>query len=125
MSETATQADSPTRPDEAPPPAVARRDARADDPGHDPGEQPGIAGAPSTGPLGHADWHGWTPTDLIFPFFLFMVGVAMAYSFAKYTTGEGPPTAAVWLRISAASRLLILLGLALNASGRLISVPAG
>ncbi len=28
-------------------------------------------------PLLHAEWHGWTPTDLIFPFFLFIVGVAM------------------------------------------------
>src|SRR5436190_7605494 len=28
-------------------------------------------------PLRHADWHGWTPTDLIFPFFLFVVGVAI------------------------------------------------
>src|SRR5690349_14225013 len=26
-------------------------------------------------PLEHAAWHGWTPTDLIFPFFLFVVGV--------------------------------------------------
>src|SRR5512147_1643933 len=26
-------------------------------------------------PLEHASWHGWTPTDLIFPFFLFIVGV--------------------------------------------------
>src|SRR5688572_25186057 len=26
-------------------------------------------------PLGHAQWHGWTPTDLIFPFFLFIVGI--------------------------------------------------
>lgn len=34
-------------------------------------------------PLDHAKWHGWTPTDLIFPFFLFMVGVAMTYSFDK------------------------------------------
>lgn len=31
-------------------------------------------------PLDHAKWHGWTPTDLIFPFFLFIVGVAMAFS---------------------------------------------
>jgi len=31
-------------------------------------------------PLRHAQWNGWTPTDLIFPFFLFIVGVAMAYS---------------------------------------------
>lgn len=34
-------------------------------------------------PLGHAHWDGWTPTDLIFPFFLFMVGVAMTFSFDK------------------------------------------
>ncbi|MBI2619047.1 MAG: DUF5009 domain-containing protein, partial [Ignavibacteriales bacterium] len=31
-------------------------------------------------PLKHAEWHGWTPTDLIFPFFLFIVGVAMVFS---------------------------------------------
>ncbi|HEU4479421.1 MAG TPA: DUF5009 domain-containing protein [Pyrinomonadaceae bacterium] len=29
-------------------------------------------------PLAHASWHGWTPTDLIFPFFLFIVGVAIS-----------------------------------------------
>lgn len=34
-------------------------------------------------PLRHAEWNGWTPTDLIFPFFLFIVGVAMAYSFSS------------------------------------------
>ena len=32
-------------------------------------------------PLRHAQWNGWTPTDLIFPFFLFIVGTAMAFSF--------------------------------------------
>ena len=31
-------------------------------------------------PLAHAPWHGWTPTDLIFPFFLFMVGMALPFS---------------------------------------------
>jgi predicted acyltransferase len=36
-------------------------------------------------PLLHANWNGWTPTDLVFPFFLFIVGVAMAFSLAKYT----------------------------------------
>ncbi len=34
-------------------------------------------------PLAHAEWHGWTPTDLIFPFFLFIMGVAMPFSFGK------------------------------------------
>jgi predicted acyltransferase len=32
-------------------------------------------------PLEHAAWNGWTPTDLIFPFFLFIVGVSMVLSF--------------------------------------------
>ncbi|MCC6546689.1 DUF5009 domain-containing protein [Candidatus Sumerlaeota bacterium] len=31
----------------------------------------------------HAPWDGWTPTDFIFPFFLFIVGVAMTFSFDK------------------------------------------
>src|SRR5579872_6453047 len=34
-------------------------------------------------PLKHAPWNGWTPTDLVFPFFLFIVGVAMAFSFSS------------------------------------------
>ena len=36
-------------------------------------------------PLRHAPWHGATPTDLIFPFFLFGVGVSMSFSFAART----------------------------------------
>ena len=35
-------------------------------------------------PLKHANWHGCTPTDLVFPFFLFVVGISMRYSFEKY-----------------------------------------
>jgi predicted acyltransferase len=34
-------------------------------------------------PLEHAEWNGWTHTDLIFPFFLFIVGTSMALSFAS------------------------------------------
>jgi predicted acyltransferase len=34
-------------------------------------------------PLKHARWNGWTPTDLIFPFFLFILGVALVFSFAS------------------------------------------
>jgi predicted acyltransferase len=34
-------------------------------------------------PLDHAQWNGWTPTDLIFPFFLFIVGVSMSFSFSS------------------------------------------
>ncbi len=40
-------------------------------------------------PLQHAQWNGWTPTDLVFPFFLFIVGVSMVYSFrARLARGE-------------------------------------
>jgi len=34
-------------------------------------------------PLEHAEWHDWTPTDLIFPFFLFIVGVAIPLAFGR------------------------------------------
>ena len=34
-------------------------------------------------PLRHASWHGWTPTDMVFPFFLFIVGVAISLSFSQ------------------------------------------
>lgn len=35
-------------------------------------------------PLKHANWHGFTPTDLVFPSFLFMVGVAMRFAFKSF-----------------------------------------
>ena len=35
-------------------------------------------------PLSHAEWNGCTPTDLVFPFFLFIVGVSTWYSLKKY-----------------------------------------
>ena len=40
-------------------------------------------------PLRHAEWHGWTPTDLIFPFFLFIVGVSITLAFARRLEGGG------------------------------------
>lgn len=45
---------------------------------NDPGSREG-----SYWPLEHAAWNGWTPTDLVFPFFVFIVGVAMAFSFTS------------------------------------------
>lgn len=67
-------------------------------------------------PLRHAAWIGCTPTDLVFPFFLFIVGAAMAFSFAKYFDGalavHAPnPYAKLYKRAA----LLFLVGLALNA----------
>ena len=43
-------------------------------------------------PLEHAAWNGWTPTDLVFPFFLFIVGVATALSLGRLAdAGESRP----------------------------------
>src|SRR5215203_4381206 len=42
------------------------------------------SGASPFAPLEHAAWHGFTPTDLVFPSFLFAVGNAMSFSLGKY-----------------------------------------
>src|SRR5262245_42351190 len=60
-------------------------------------------------PLEHKPWHGWTPTDLIFPFFLFIVGTALAYSLRKYRNGAHVSSAVYW-RIIRRTLLLIFLG---------------
>jgi len=42
-------------------------------------------------PLRHAQWHGLTPTDLVFPFFLFIVGVAVSLGFSRrFAAGTSP-----------------------------------
>jgi len=65
-------------------------------------------------PLEHAEWNGWTPTDLIFPFFLFIVGVAMTFSFAaRLNRGEGRGRLA-W-HVFTRSLILFAIGLFLNA----------
>ena len=60
-------------------------------------------------PLRHAAWHGWTPTDMVFPFFVFIVGVAIPFSFAKrkLTESRGELFLHVWARALS----LILIGL--------------
>ena len=40
-------------------------------------------------PLEHAEWDGWTPTDLVFPFFLFIVGVSITLSLARRVEDGG------------------------------------
>lgn len=64
-------------------------------------------------PLRHAEWHGWTPTDLIFPFFLFIVGVSMTYSLEKQLAHHDRKY--VYLKIF--RRTLILFGLGLFLAG--------
>ncbi|MBN4082902.1 DUF1624 domain-containing protein [bacterium AH-315-A23] len=63
-------------------------------------------------PLRHAKWHGCTPTDLVFPFFLFIVGVSMWFSFKKY--GEGYSKDGLF-KILKRTSIIFLLGLFLNA----------
>ncbi|RFM26143.1 acyltransferase family protein [Deminuibacter soli] len=58
-------------------------------------------------PLKHAAWHGFTPTDLVFPSFLFAVGNAMSFAMKKYT-GAGRATALK--KILKRSVLIFLLG---------------
>lgn len=63
-------------------------------------------------PLKHAAWAGCTPTDLVFPFFLFVVGAAMAFSFAKYNESL---TAESIKKLVRRGLLIFLVGLGLNA----------
>ncbi len=65
-------------------------------------------------PLAHAAWHGWTPTDLIFPYFLFILGVAVPYSFAR-RLAEGAHRGDLVRHIARRSAVLVLLGLAMRA----------
>ncbi|MEP6902987.1 MAG: heparan-alpha-glucosaminide N-acetyltransferase domain-containing protein [Actinomycetota bacterium] len=59
-------------------------------------------------PLEHAEWHGLTPTDLVFPFFLFIVGVSISLALGKRTQ-EGI-TRDVYLKIFRRSILIFLIG---------------
>jgi len=64
-------------------------------------------------PLLHAKWHGWTFTDLIFPFFLFIVGVAIVYAFSKKIS-EAAPKWDLYKKIIRRTLILFALGLFLN-----------
>jgi len=68
-------------------------------------------------PLRHAEWHGWTPTDLIFPFFLFIVGVSMTLSFAKQREKDMSERD-LHLKVVKRALLIFVLGLFLNAFPR-------
>jgi predicted acyltransferase len=65
------------------------------------------------GPLLHAPWHGWTPTDLVFPFFLFIVGVAIPFALGPRLDSGGANLPALHRKIARRSALLFVLGLAL------------
>jgi predicted acyltransferase len=62
-------------------------------------------------PLEHAQWNGLTPTDLVFPFFMFIMGVSMYLSFKKFNFKLSGKTFTKLLRRSV---LLFLIGLAIG-----------
>lgn len=61
-------------------------------------------------PFLHSVWHGYTPTDLVFPFFLFIVGTSIAFAYSNKS-----PNKATYRKISIRSLKLIGLGLFLGA----------
>ncbi len=63
--------------------------------------------------LGHASWHGATFTDVIFPFFLFIVGVAIVFAFSK-KIDSGAPRKELYLKITRRALILFALGIFLN-----------
>lgn len=67
-------------------------------------------------PLGHAQWHGLTPTDLVFPFFMFIMGVSTFMSLRKFNFE--PSQSAIW-KVVRRTVLIFLIGLALGWFGLL------
>ncbi len=61
--------------------------------------------------LAHAKWHGWTFTDWIFPFFLFICGVSMVLALSRKKSASKP---ALVLDLWRRSAIIFLIGLALN-----------
>ena len=68
-------------------------------------------------PLEHAEWHGWTFTDTIFPSFLWIVGVAMTLSFAKRVE-RGDDRMKLFLHAARRAAIIFALGLLLNFMGK-------
>lgn len=61
-------------------------------------------------PLRHAEWHGLTPTDLVFPFFMFIMGVSTYMSLRKY---DFRLTGASLLKVVRRSVVIFLIGIAI------------
>jgi predicted acyltransferase len=65
------------------------------------------------GPLKHVYWNGWTPTDMVFPTFLFLMGTSLVFSFESRLRREVSRTALL-LHVVRRSLILFLLGLLVN-----------
>ncbi len=72
-------------------------------------------------PLTHAQWHGWTPTDLIFPTFIFIMGVVLTLSFER-RLARGATRPDILAQVIRRSAIIFMLGLVLYGfpDGRLI-----
>ena len=68
-------------------------------------------------PLLHADWHGLTPTDLVFPFFMFIMGISTYFSLRKYEFKFSWPCVAKILRRTV---VIFLIGFALAWFGKMV-----
>jgi predicted acyltransferase len=66
-------------------------------------------------PLQHAEWNGWTPTDMVFPSFLWIAGVAMTLSLAK-RLAEGHSRGALFLQALRRAAIIYALGLVVYAA---------
>jgi predicted acyltransferase len=64
-------------------------------------------------PLEHAEWNGWTPTDLIFPFFLFIVGISITLAFARRVE-TGNDERELLMKVVKRAAIIFALGLFLN-----------
>lgn len=64
-------------------------------------------------PLEHAAWHGWTPTDLVFPFFLFIVGVSITLALARRAESGGSKRD-LYIKIVRRTLIIFALGLILG-----------
>src|SRR5215208_5356095 len=64
-------------------------------------------------PLEHAVWSGWTPTDLVFPFFLFIAGVAIPLAFGRRVESGGSKRD-LYLKIIKRTLIIFAIGLFLN-----------
>ena len=65
--------------------------------------------------LEHSAWNGWTLTDLVFPFFLFITGVSLTFSFATRLPGEQSSRAAQLPHILRRTAIIFAIGLVINA----------
>jgi len=75
--------------------------------------------------LRHSQWHGCTPADMVFPFFLFIIGTSMAFSFTDLTGQNINPDIKLYFRIFRRSIILFSLGLLLNVLTMLLDSFSG